>query len=284
MPWILGHPEQLHLHYKELDLTADGNANVKSAGRFKIDRIQGISRKKPSQTEYLDHYVFSRQKMATKMATDKNGNTVIHLGRVNLPVSDLTLKVGNTYYYRQVEVWSAEEEQDDRYQRCATAIIYKIPGMKQPANVLHPNLSQQRYLKLIIHNGDNPPMDIQEVEIAWERLNIYFIPSANRQYRLLYGNVKVTAPSYELGHLLPYEPEKLNNLPALRISKLGKNPVLRSTNTSEQRGAWHQDSTFPGHGSDYSPGSSDGVLVLHLDKEKLIAHVRISCFAGKAID
>src|SRR5262249_9582136 len=78
-----------------------------------------------------------------------------------------------------------------------------LPGVASADNTLRVQPVQSPYLRLKILNGDNPPLRLQQVEAAWVRRNLYFIPTAGRRYTLYFGNEQMRAPEYELRRLLP---------------------------------------------------------------------------------
>src|SRR5262249_54564024 len=51
-------------------------------------------------------------------------------------------------------------------------------------------------------NGDNPPLRLQQIEVAWGRRYLYFIPEAGRHYLFYFGNDDVVSPDYELKNVL----------------------------------------------------------------------------------
>ena len=185
----------VQLRYEGLEFAVRGEP-VKP---FRIDRISGRVGA-PHATDYIyDRTTFAQP--ATR--TDTQGNTLVLLGRVHLPVAQLTLTVDNPYYHRRVELWAADTDKDDAYHQVARGVIYKLPGVVSADNTLRVQHVQSPYLRLKILNGDNPPLRLQQVEAAWVRRNLYFIPAAGRRYTLYFGNGQMRAPEYELRRLLP---------------------------------------------------------------------------------
>jgi hypothetical protein len=167
---------------------------------------------------------------------DTHGNTIVFLGRVHLPVAELTLQVDNVYYHRHVELWAADTDQEDAYHQVASGVIYKIPGMHTSQNTLPVHQPQRHYLRVKIVNGDNPPLRLQQVDIAWVRQNLYFVPESQRRYTLYCGGEDLRAPRYELQHLLAADDATLRHYTMVSTADLQQNPDYRPPQGLRGRG------------------------------------------------
>src|SRR5262249_24893960 len=101
----------LQLRYDGLDF-ATRRGPVKPC---QIDRISGRGGNPPGAVQVYDTMTFDQP----ETRTDAQGNTLVRLGRVHLPVAQLTLIVNNPYYYRRVELWTADTDRDDAYHQVA---------------------------------------------------------------------------------------------------------------------------------------------------------------------
>jgi hypothetical protein len=200
--------------YEGLDFTVPG----KAANAFRIDQLAG--RGGQEQTVVYDRAVVP----APETHPDAQGNTLVSLRRVNLPVAQLTLAVDNLYYHRQVELWAADTDTAEAYQRVASGVIYKLPEVQTANNTLPLRPLQQPYLRLKILNGDNPPLRLQQVEIAWVRQNLYFIPEAAQRYTLYFGGGQLLAPAYDLQRLLPADSVKLEHYAVWSVGDVQPHP------------------------------------------------------------
>jgi len=166
---------------------------------FRIDQISG----RVGNPRAAEH-VYDRTSIAPPSTrTDAQGNTLVLLGRVHLPVAQVSLAVENPYYHRRVELWAADTDTDKAYQQVASGAVYKFPGMAASHTTLRVSGPTSAYLRLKILNGDNPPLRLQQVDLAWVRHHLYFIPATGRRYTLYFGAEHMRAPVYELQRLLP---------------------------------------------------------------------------------
>jgi hypothetical protein len=137
------------------------------------------------------------------------------------------LSIDTLYYHRAVELWTAEVDKPEAYRRVASGVVYNIPGMQTPRNALYTSQAQLQYVQLKIVNGDNPPLRLQHVTVAWPQYHLYFIPEAGRRYALYCGSEQHRAPVYELRHVLPFNPATLMHYPVVPVGPLQQNPAYR---------------------------------------------------------
>jgi len=202
----------LQLRYGGLDFAVRGG----SLKPFRIDRISGRGGNPPGTAQVYDTMTFDQP----ETRTDAQGNTLVRLGRVNLPVAQLTLTVDNPYYYRRVELWAADTDRDDAYHQVASGAVYKLPGVVTADTALRMTPPQAPYLRVKILNGDNPTLRLQQVEVAWVRRHLYFIPAAGRRYTLYFGGEQQRAPEYELRRLLPAQPTLLEHYATVSLGDI----------------------------------------------------------------
>ena len=93
-------------------------------------------------------------------------------------------------------------------------------------------------MRVRILNGDNPPLDIQGVHLAWNRRNLYFIPQEERSYSLYFGNENVRAPQYETTRLIPNRPEDLETYDSLEVNGTVTNESYSQRTDSAEIQTW----------------------------------------------
>ncbi len=166
-----------------------------------IDRVEGHSSARIATAQVFDHLRLSN----FAVTVDQERKSLVQLGRVNLPLTSISLTIDNPYYYRRVSLWAADTDAKEEYRQVATGLVYKIPGMNAPENTLDFRQPQRPFLRLEIINDDNPPLRLQQVDLAWERRNLYFIPESGRRYFLYFSNEQIAAPDYELTSILAHQ-------------------------------------------------------------------------------
>ncbi|MGE3536635.1 MAG: DUF3999 family protein [Candidatus Tectimicrobiota bacterium] len=205
-------PGGLQLRYNGLELLTQGTA----ARPFRIEQISARLGPPQAMDDLYDQALLT----SPEIRSASPGQSWCVLGRLNLPLAQLTLQIENSYYHRRVEVWSAEREQEDAYQQRAHGVIYKLPGVATAETALHVPPGLAPYVRLKIVNGDNPPLRLQAVELTWVRHYLYFVPAAGRRYTLVVGNTRVQPPVYELHHLLPTQSAARAQYPVVALGAL----------------------------------------------------------------
>jgi hypothetical protein len=206
----------IKLHYNGFEFAVGGDQKK----LFRIDRIIGSNGVSAPSEEVLD-YTYCNYR---DIFTDSNGNTIINLDRVNLPVTEITLQVGNPYYYRFVELLESYSGEEKSFHKLCSGNIYKITGMKSPEDTIRCIQPSMKYLQLKIFNGDNPQLQISKIKLGWVKQNLYFVPEYGRSYSLYFGSDNVEIPLYELKNLIAPEYEKLKQYKVIGTASITSNP------------------------------------------------------------
>jgi hypothetical protein len=194
----------MDLRYQGLEFSVKGKS---TAGAFRVNRVTGWAGQSEAASAQYDRASVPQP----KMALDKIKNSVVALGEINLSLDSISVSVENPYYYRRVEVWGADQDEEKAYRMLAGGVIYRVVGMAKSENVLRLGQVHSRFLKLKILNGDNPPLRLKDVELTWLKQSLYFVPEAGRSYVLYVGSEDMRAPDYDLGQLLTGDAKMLQS-------------------------------------------------------------------------
>jgi hypothetical protein len=126
---------------------------------------------------------------------------IIRLPQANLPVTRLACVARSALFQRDVTLY--EEVTDARgaeYRRpLGHSTWTQTPGRKSQEFVLTfngPPRSDTLFLET--HNGDNPPIELDQFQLAYPATRILFKAKAEDEVRLYYGNPQAAAPRYDL--------------------------------------------------------------------------------------
>lgn len=225
-------PPRVRLRFEEFELAVPGA----SALPFHIDRITGRSGRREQDADSAGYTPVPLP--ATR--TDAQGNTVVLLGRVNLPVTRLTLTIDRAYYHRHVELWAATLDQEDAYTLVASGVIYRLPGVAASTQSLDVDAVQRPYLRLKIRNGDNPPVPLRQVDLTWIRSSLYFVPAAGQRYTLYFGGEGLRSPAYELQQLLPALHASRVPYPMAQLGEVRASPHYQPHLAQDRREWWEK--------------------------------------------
>lgn len=204
---------EMKLRYQGLEFWTAGAA----PGSFRVNRVLGWAGEEKDTEHYYDRMVLEHP----TSQLDEAGNTMVHL-EVRLPVAQITLDIANSYYYRRVQLLSSPDGVEP-YVVVGSGVVYKVPGMPESENTVRFEQASS-HIRLKILNQDNSPLDIQNVEIAWVRRNLYFVPEPDRTYKLYVGSDAPTQPHYELTKLIRSDNLQLSGYKTMALTALQKNP------------------------------------------------------------
>jgi hypothetical protein len=202
--------QPIHLSYDGLEFTAGG----KAAKPFKILSVRGWGGKNKPASPKLDSLDITN----FAVAQDKNRNTEIDLGKLNLPLRQIAFEVDSPYFYRRVEILGSSRPDPDSFSIQGNGTIFRFPDMTDKQVKLSVNIAQTQYVKLRIINGDNQSLVVKKIQVSWVRRGLYFIPEQGKAYALFFGGAQARAPSYDIGNLLP-ERSILMEAPELKLGE-----------------------------------------------------------------
>jgi hypothetical protein len=132
-------------------------------------------------------------------------NVEVDLGTPGLPSNRLNISVPDVNFYREVSLESSIDR-ENWSTIMGRAQIYAFDTPKfvgKSLTITYPETTS-RYLRLVIHDEDSPPLTVQEVNVwgLWRRL--VFIVDPQQSYKLYYGNAEAQRPTYDIERLFPY--------------------------------------------------------------------------------
>jgi hypothetical protein len=132
-------------------------------------------------------------------------NVEVDLGTPGLPSDRLAIGIPDVNFYREVTLdASTDREKWTTIMQRAEIYAFDTPKFVGKSLVVTYPENTSRYLRLIIHDEDSPPLTVQEVNVwgLWRRL--VFAADPQQSYKLYYGNAEAQRPSYDIERVFPY--------------------------------------------------------------------------------
>jgi uncharacterized protein DUF3999 len=149
---------------------------------------------------------------------EETGETVlsVDLGFKNLPLALLDLEIEDAHFYRgyavrgrnavvesvrkRTELGWDEVERDAPWRSMRRGVLFRVhdEGKIDERTDIERLAGAYRYVEMRIENGDNAPLDITGIEIYRRDASVVFESDGNGPYRLIGGNIKASAPRYDL--------------------------------------------------------------------------------------
>ena len=129
----------------------------------------------------------------------------VDLGTPRIPSYRLAVEIPEVNFYREVSLQVSTDQKEWRTILSRSHIYaYDTPKFVGSNLVITYPETTSRYLRLIIHDEDSPPLSIQGADVwgLWRRL--VFSADLQQSYQLYYGNVKARRPSYDIERVFPY--------------------------------------------------------------------------------
>lgn len=129
----------------------------------------------------------------------------VDLSASGLPSYRLAVDVPEVNFFREVTLEASTDR--GRWNRIISgASIYAYDTPKFVGQKLDITYAETtyRYLRLIIYDEDNPPLNIQDVEVWGFQRRLVFLANPRESYMLYYGNTDAQWPSYDIERIFPY--------------------------------------------------------------------------------
>jgi len=129
----------------------------------------------------------------------------LDLGTTGIPSYRMAVDVPEVNFYREVTVeMSTDREEWSIILSRSHIYNYNTPKFVGSNSVITYPKTNSRYLRLVIHDEDSPPLSVQSVDALslWRRL--VFSAEPQYSYQLYYGNMEARRPSYDIERFFPY--------------------------------------------------------------------------------
>jgi hypothetical protein len=136
---------------------------------------------------------------------ERTTNLVIDLGTPGLPSYRLYLNIADANFYREVSLEASTNREDwTTILRRADIYGFETPNFAgKSLGFTYPETTS-RYLRLVIHDEDSPPLTIEWVKVLGLSRRLVFNADPQQSYKLYYGNTGARRPSYDIEKIFPY--------------------------------------------------------------------------------
>ena len=176
---------------------------------------------------------------ATTDAKDKKlSRWIIKMPQRNLPITRLSCTARTTLFQRDVALYEElADERGEKYRRTLSSMAWiQMPERKSREFVLvldGPLQSDTLFLES--HNGDNPPIELEQFQVFHPATRVLFKAKVDDEVMLYYGNPRVPSPRYDL------------NLVAGQLLAAEKSAITLAEEEQLKKSSWAEGRT-PGKG------------------------------------
>lgn len=153
----------------------------------------------------------------------------VDLGSGNVPVAKFKFETSQPEFYRAVRILTRSDPKEWQFAGGGEIHRYVVGGKTEESlTVACYGRSGGRYWRAEVLNANDAPLSAVRVSAVMSLRFVLFHPTANRSYRLIYGNPRADAPRYDLGRTL-----EIPALEAMFHSNLG--PEESTSNYADPR-------------------------------------------------
>lgn len=156
-------------------------------------------------------------------ADQRTTNVEVDLGTPGLPSYRLAISVSDVNFYREVTLEASNDREQWRtVVGRADIYAFDTPKFVGKSLVITYPETASRYLRLVIHDEDSPPLTVQGVNVWGLQRRLVFAANPQQTYKLYYGNSTAQQPSYDIERIFPYLATE--KLPEAKLSPQTTNP------------------------------------------------------------
>jgi hypothetical protein len=137
---------------------------------------------------------------------EKTTRLIVDLGQSGIPTSRLVLEAGGENFNRSLLVYASNDKNSTAWKQVGSGYLfrYDTPKFKGENSSVKISETTERYLKLVIDNQDNAPLNFAKITVLATYRDLVFQAQAGSYYRLFYGNAGAKAPQYDLEKYFQY--------------------------------------------------------------------------------
>jgi hypothetical protein len=176
-----------------------------------------------------NHNLISRQEDPKLKATVY----VMDLGYPDLPWDYLTLATPEENFSRLVEIQGSNDGKEWRRHLQSDFYRFRTPKYAVEKKTFQFPEARHRYVKVIIYNHDDPPLQLQGMEVQGSDKELIFQAQPDQAIWLYYGNPQAVPPRYDIDKTKNYL-----NLENLSRASLAKETANRNFDSKRLQGPW----------------------------------------------
>lgn len=158
-------------------------------------------------------------------AQDKTSTIIITGGFNHLPVHRVELAAASTNFSRPVTIYGSSNLKEWLPVGAGVLASLDLTGFKEAHLSLPVTAEGYRYLKIIMNDGDSPPVKITGVTGFFYPRYFLFPCQEGYNYGIYFGNVSAKAPSYDIADFSSKVLE--TNPPVWKLSSSKVNPLFK---------------------------------------------------------
>lgn len=174
--------------------------------QFPVTAVAGLSKgisREPERT------AFPVQMTLETSADSAETRWRVDCGTPNFPVSEVAFSTDQPEFYRAVRLSTSENGEEWSFRASGEIHRYREGDkLKEQLRVVFPESSGERYWRVEIVNGNDPPLSGVRSEFRGVPRRMLFLAQPGRTYRVLYGNLAAKSPQYDVAHLFAALPAK----------------------------------------------------------------------------
>lgn len=176
-----------------------------------------------------------KNRFITQLSGEKK---TVHQVVLNQPqsIEKIVIKVKEpTLFNREIRIYTLETKKVNNATTTHQEVLARFTLSSKSTNEFDIVTGKINELYIEIANGDNPPLDIESIQLYQKPLFLIAELNPNEEYTVVTGDEKLTAPSYDLAH---FENEIKNVAGEIKMTKAEQETIVKKV--SPTKSFWQQ--------------------------------------------
>ena len=189
----IDYPDSTARYVRVLD---DGNGPLTITGA-RVSATQAEPRREVSWPAAITGVSRGEDQQSTLVGLDLNAS--------GIPTDRIAVTVDDVNFSREVALEASGDGETWRtVESRASIFAYDTPRFTgENLSFTYPE-STERYLRIVIHDADNPPLPVTGVQVWGAQRRALFFARPDEEYKAYYGNAGALRPTYDIERLLSF--------------------------------------------------------------------------------
>ena len=210
----IGYPDST-ARYLRVRVLDDGNGPLTVTGAH-VSATQAEPRREVSWPAAITDISRGEDQQTTLVELDLNAS--------GIPTDRIALSVDDVNFNRDVTLEAGGDGETWRTVESGAAIFaYDTPRFTGESLTFTYPESTERYLRIVIHDADSPPLTVTGVQVWGAQRRVLFFATPGEAYKAYYGNPDALQPTYDIDRLLGFLDTE--DLPVAGLGSQTDNPM-----------------------------------------------------------
>lgn len=162
---------------------------------FRVDAVYVLTRHTRERVESVVKQAYPAD--GVRIETNESGVTVVNIETYRQPLTEIRVRTASRNFSRPVVV-KAEKSNEERVIGRGVLYDFTYRELHEEKVAVEFPETRARDVQLVVDNGDNPPIDVNGIDLQGPVYEMVFLAKPGAVYRAYYGHETAQPPDYDV--------------------------------------------------------------------------------------